>query len=426
MRSSCLRPASLLLLTLTLAVGGCSSKPSTSTPATPPEPAPPAPVTRESQGAEQDLADTLAFFKTRPTPETVLDPGLEPVQGVGGRSAQVCGACHQAIYQEWKVSTHRHAWNDPQFQKEITKSGNTWLCRNCHTPTLAQQPVWPVGLQDDDVEAPILVENARHDAALMDEGVTCVGCHVRDGSIHGPGLPDSTAPHAVVADASYRSAALCERCHQAERTYPGKGFVCTFTTGKEWRASPQFDQGETCVTCHMPQVQRPVAVGGPVRTVRRHWFKGSGIPKFADQAPPADAAPPPGLDLSATAQDGTLRLDLKNAHAGHHLPAGDPERWVQVDVRFVDAQGQPVGQGWQHTIGQVWEWHPVPRRLSDNRLQAKEARSLEVSVPEGAVRAIVQASNHRMTDEIAAYHELQGYPRSVRTHQLEVDLATAP
>lgn len=398
-----------------------------------PAPAPPAPSTpdpppgphktlRESRGAEQDLADTLAFFETRPLEERVVDPGLKPVQGVGGRSAKVCGACHRAIYEEWKVSTHRHAWNDPQFQKEIGKSDNTWLCRNCHTPTLLQQPVWPVGLTDDDVEAPILVENPAVDEALMDEGVTCVACHVRDGVIHGPGLPDSAAPHPVVADSQYRSGALCERCHQAERTYPGKGFVCTFSTGKEWRASPQFAEGQTCATCHMPEVERPVAVGGPVRTVRRHWFKGAGIPKFADQAPPEDAAPGPGLELTPSVADGVLSLVATNAHAGHHLPAGDPERWVQLDVHFLDAEGRPVGEAWQHRFGQVWEWHPAPRRISDNRLLARESRTLTVPVPAGASKAVVEASNHRMTKKIAEYHELGDYPRSVRTHRMVVQV----
>lgn len=417
------RTALLLLAGLGACGGSQPPQAPVEPPATTSRQTPPAPRTRESRGAEQDLADTLAFFAMRPREETVLDPGLEPVQGIGAKSAATCGACHQAIYEEWALSTHRHAWNDPQFQKEMGKSGNTWLCRNCHTPTLAQQPVWPVGLVEGDVEAPILVANARHDAALMDEGVTCVGCHVRDGVIHGPGLQDSTAPHPVAADPDYRSGALCLRCHQAVRTYPGKGFVCTFTTGQEWAESPQGRDGQACVACHMPEITRPVATGGPERTVRRHWFKGAGIPKFADAAPPADAAPGPGLELEAHLDGRDVVLDVRNAHAGHHLPSGDPERWVQVDVVFEGGDGSPVGTPWQHRLGQIWEWYPKPRRVSDNRLVAGEARTLRVPVPDGAVTARIRASNHRMSEENARYHDLlPQYPLSVNTHSLEISL----
>lgn len=378
---------------------------------------------RAGQGYDADLAETLAFSSTRPQEEQPLDPGGVPVQGVGSRSAEVCGACHRAIYQEWQVSTHRHAWNDPQFQAEIKKSGNTWLCRNCHTPTLEQQPLWPVGLTDDDVEAPILVENPQHDATLMDQGITCVACHVRQGKIHGPGLPDSQAPHPVEVDAQYRNADLCLRCHQAVRTYPGKGFVCTFNTGAEWRESPQAEAGQSCVDCHMPAVERPAAVGGPVRTVRRHWFKGSGIAKFADAAPPQGAPPGPGLALSARRDGDHLRLELHNANAGHTLPSGDPERWIQIETRFETADGAPIGDPDIQRIGQTWEWHPVPKKTADNRLWPDERRTLSVAWPGAASRAEITASSHRISKKNADYHNLGDYPRSIRTHRISVPSA---
>ena len=53
------------------------------------------------------------------------------------------------------------------------------------------------------------------------------------------------------------------------------------------------------------------------------------------------------------------------SRAGHQLPTGDPERWVQVDVVFLDAEGQVVGEPWQVRLGQVWEWWPAPNKLGD-------------------------------------------------------------
>ena len=162
---------------------------------------------------------------------------LEVPSGVGSLSAAQCGACHTGIYEEWKVSTHALAWQDLQFQQEIQKSGNRWMCVNCHTPMLAQQERWPRALVDDDVEHPVVTQNPSFDASLQHEGITCGACHVRDGRIQGPGLEGASPPHEVDVGIELQSEAICLRCHQATATYPGKGFVCVFNTGQEWEAS---------------------------------------------------------------------------------------------------------------------------------------------------------------------------------------------
>ena len=368
------------------------------------------------------LERTRAFHSTRPVFETPLGVGLKVPEEIGSLSAQVCGACHVEIYAEWKESTHAAAWTDRQYQKEIGKSGNRWLCLNCHTPLLVQQDKWPVGLQDGDVELPELVDNPSFDPALREEGITCSACHVRDGVIHGPGLTeagDPPAPHRVVADPGFRDGSLCERCHQARATYPGKDFICTFDTGEEWRAGPYPGEGTGCRDCHMPAIERSAAIGWPTRTVGRHWWRGAGVPKEEGVHPPVEANPP-GLELQGVWSDDALVLTLTNARAGHMLPTGDPERWVQVDVRFEDADGAAVGDPTSLRIGQLWEWYPEPRKVSDNRLKPREARTERIPRPAGAVRAVVEASNHRITEETAAYHELEGYPRSVQTHRMVV------
>ena len=361
-----------------------------------------------------DLDATMAFFESRPIMERPLDPGLEPVVGLVDLSAEACAACHAEIAAEWKLSVHSQAWVDPQYQKEITKSGNRWLCLNCHTPLLTQQDVWPSGLEDGDVDRPILAENPYFDADLRNEGITCAACHVREGVVYGPGL-GGDAPHPVKADPGFRSGEMCHRCHQAERTYEGKNFVCTFTTAAELAAGAWAGEA-TCTSCHMPIVSRPAATGGPVREVRRHWWKGAGIPKIAGVYPPQEANSP-GLDLRATWGD-TLRIEMENARAGHMLPTGDPERWIAVDVRFLGDSGD-VGT-WTYRIGQRWEWEPSPKKLGDNRLAPKEVRIEEVPIPAGALSAEIDAWNHRLSDANAEYHHLEDYPRKVRTHHLQV------
>lgn len=373
---------------------------------------------------EAELERTQAFLATRPREERPLHvSGFERVPGLPDLSAETCGACHPAIKAQWETSIHRHAWIDPQYQAEIDKSGNRWLCLNCHTPLLAQMDRWPVGLLDDDVERPQLIDNPRFDAALRDQGITCASCHVRDGKIRGPGL-GGEPPHPVEVDPTLRSGELCLQCHQASRTYPGKGFICTFQTGDEWRAGPYDEEGKNCVDCHMPRATMPAAAGGPERQVAQHWWKGAGIPKVPGIAPPPEANVP-GLALQAQPEGGSLVVTSTNANAGHRLPSGDPERWVQVDVVFFGPEG-PVGEPWQLKLGQTWKWEVPPKKIADNRLAPRESRVDRVPIPANAVRAEVVGSSHRISEANAAYHHLGDYPRSVETHRFSIELGSAP
>ncbi len=394
--------------------GGCALRP--------PEPAPTpslvsGAVVLASAGVEADLQRTRAFGATRPIYERPLDASVTRVEGLGSGSAETCGACHEEIYEEWQVSTHAAAWIDPQFQAEITKSANRWLCLNCHTPLLVQQDRWPVGLRADDVELPELVENALFDAALREEGITCAACHVVDGVIHGPGLEDGQAPHAVQADARFTSETLCLRCHQAEATYAGKTFACSFQTGEEWAQGPYAAEGTGCTDCHMPRVTRPAATGGPPREVARHWWRGAGIPKVAGVHPPEEANPA-GLGLEASWEGDRVVVSATNARAGHRLPTGDPERWVQITLRFADATGAALGEPWTARIGQEWSWHPVAQKLGDNRLAPRETRAWTLDAPAGAVEATITGSSHRMSEETARWHGLADYPTSRVTHTI--------
>ena len=403
-------------LVLVLALTSCSGPRAVELPAQPPQAT--GAVFEATSTLDEDLQRSRGFFSTRDEMETPLTYTVEAPAHSGDLSAKSCGGCHSEIYAEWSVSTHAAAWWDPQFQQEIGKSDNTWLCLNCHTPLPAQKEFWPVGLVDGDVERPRLVASPIFNPALREEGITCAGCHVVDDVIIGPGLADSTAPHPVQADPRFRSTAVCERCHQAVATYEGKMFVCTFNTGEEWREGPYASGGKGCIDCHMPRVERPAANGGPVRSVARHWWRGAGIPKKAGAHPPLEALPF-GLGLSASWTD-DLKVEVHNEQAGHMLPTGDPERWIQIDVVFTDAEGSITGEPWRHRLGQRWEWWPAPKKLGDNRLAPQERREIAVPTPDTANHATVTASSHRMTEEIAEFHHLTKYPLSVVTHEISV------
>ncbi len=358
------------------------------------------------------------FYAGRPREERPQAGWQAVPAGLSDLSASSCGECHTEIYQEWRLSTHAQAWTDRQFQTEIAKSGNRWLCRNCHTPLLNQMPVWAVGLEQGDVERPVYVDNPRVDLALRDEGITCAGCHVREGAIEGPtGI--ETAAHPTRRAERFNDETICLACHQAVRSYPGKDFVCVFETGEEWRQGPYSRQ--SCQFCHMQPVVRAQAVGEPARQGRRHYWPGAGIYKRPDFGPPLDQLGfGLGVDVEVTAE--ALLVRLSNAAAGHTLPTGDPERHIQVEVTFADVSGQALGEALRIRIGQTWEWWPEPRKLADNRLSPLEERLETIARPPGATSWTLVASSHRISREALEYHDLGDYPAARVTHRLGGEL----
>jgi hypothetical protein len=357
----------------------------------------------------------------RPFPYTPVPAGLPDLR------PETCGACHREIYEEWRVSTHARAWEDPQFQAELRKqvaadslgrpTDASWTCVNCHIPLENQHERQVVGLEDDLLNRPVYAPNRRFAPELVDQAIGCATCHVRDGVIHGPDA-DVKAPHPTVQDPALRTTSPCVRCHQAEASFPQIDLACMFRTGTELSEGPYAAEGYVCQSCHMPAVDRPVATGGPVRHGRRHWFGGSLIPKSPDRE--AELAPlrdqfPDGLtvDLAGAARDpdGALaaRFVATNAHAGHRLPTGDPERSIEVVLRALDAQGRVLAER-RERIGSRYQWYPEIRLLSDNRLAPRESRDWPLRVPrqDGPVRLEVLAAKYRLSAESLAFHHLEG------------------
>jgi len=379
-----------------------------------------APALPQAADEVAGLAEAQAFYAGRPRVERPQAGWQAVPEELRGIRAKQCGVCHRAIYKEWRVSTHAMAWSDRQFQAEREKSGNRWLCSNCHTPLLNQMEEWAVGLEGDDVERPRYVANPAWDEALRDEGITCAGCHVRDGVVEGPtGIV--TERHPTRKSERFTNGEICLTCHQAVRIYPGKDFLCTFETGDEWAASPYGQQGQNCTYCHMPPVTRKQAVTAKEeRPGRHHFWPGAGIYKVEGVGPPLDLLGPGlGVEVAADPAAGELVVALSNAVAGHLLPTGDPERFIQVEVEFLDAAGARVGEPWRERIGQSWEWYPEPRKLGDNRLAPLEVRESRLPLPAGAAAWRLTASSHRIGREALEYHDLEGYPASRVTHRLD-------
>ena len=294
-------------------------------------------------------------------------------EGIPGIKAEDCGVCHREIYEEWKSSFHAKAFVDPFFQAYWRKDKNIWICLNCHTPLENQQPELIVEIPRNRVEKAVKKPNPRYDPDFQQEGITCAVCHVRDGVILGP-FTDSMAPHPTRYDPSFTSTDICYRCHQV----PAGPFQFyrfgPCGTYPEYEGGHYYEEGYICQTCHMPEVERPVAIGGPVRKGRRHLWRGGHDPDQIKRAITVGlSADPPQLTPGKTVD---FKLTFQNSGAGHNLPTGDPDRYFTIEFAILDEKGE-IRKKQTHTIGRWIMWQPVIWEVYDNRLSPLESRAYD-------------------------------------------------
>ncbi|MBI5672695.1 MAG: hypothetical protein HZC50_05420, partial [Nitrospirae bacterium] len=279
-----------------------------------------------------------------------------------------------------KTSIHAHAYEDPFFQAYWKKDKNIWVCLNCHTPLENQQPTLVKEIPRGRVEKAIQEPNPHYDPEYQKESITCAACHVRDGVIYGP-FEDSVAPHLTKFDPNFRTTQVCNRCHNVV-SGPAQFYrVGPCGTYVEYEGQYWQERGFICQSCHMPEIERPVALGGPVRKGRRHLWRGGHDPDMVGRAVAVQvkadtAAPKPGDRVGFT-------LTLTNAGAGHKIPTGDPDRFFTVEFLVEDRQGNVLEQQ-SSTMGRWILWQPAILELYDNRLFPQDSRDYQFAyrIPE--------------------------------------------
>lgn len=319
--------------------------------------------------------------------------------GLESLRAESCGTCHREIYEEWKTSIHSKAFVDPFFQAYWKKDRNIWVCLNCHTPLENQQPTLIASIPRGRVEKASQIPNPHYDPEYQKEAITCASCHVRDGVIFGP-YDDSAAPHPTKFDPNFRTAQICYRCHNVV-SGPAQ-FYNVGPCGTYAEYEGKFfmkDKGMICQSCHMPEVERPVATDGPIRQGRRHLWRGGHDPEMvkravAVQVEASPASPKPGDTVTVT-------LTLINAGAGHKIPTGDPDRHFTVEFQVLDERDHVIKEQ-TATMGRWILWQPVILEVFDNRLLPLASRTYTFThrLPESATQMILKARvrYHILTD----------------------------
>ena len=309
----------------------------------------------------------------RPVDSTRIPAGLK------GLGAEECGECHRDEYEEWSTSIHSQAWTDPYYQVDFVFDGSQQICLNCHIPLDRQQEHKVLGFRDTEKWDPILAPNPDFDAKLQHEGVTCSGCHVRNGTVLGAyGHENKDHPVETMEDSNI----ICVQCHvvQGERwdtfyRMPPCGTVAEIRAGSGKHSGRSgnltvADLGELgCVECHMPDVKRPLVEGGKRRFARRHTWRGGHDPEMVKEALTIN------LEEQARPQPGKRRfvLTLTNSGADHFVPTGTPDRHLTVELRLLDDQGEVLEEE-RHTLKRTIMWRPFIVDLWDNRLARKESR----------------------------------------------------
>lgn len=382
----------------------------------------------------------LSWRLIRPMQIFVVSPGFElPVDTSEAPamfptlSANECASCHQEFHDEWATTIHSQAWTDPYFQVDWRFDGSPQICKNCHIPLDRQQEHKVLGFNDAEKLEPILQSNPDFSSSLQHEGVTCNACHYQNGKIIGT-IGGMATPHPVeTIDNPNR---ICLRCHvvSGERwdtffKFPPCGTVAEIETSRGRAFPEQADELSTesvatlgCVECHMPAVERPLVPGGPIRTARRHLWRGGHDPDMVKK----------GLTIrfeetSNSESDKRLfTLTIANTGASHHIPTGTPDRHLTIQLRILDNQGNSLREE-VFTLKRTVMWRPFIVDLWDTRLPDGETRQYSIEVPANATKAITAYAqvHYHLLDEARrkriAYENLTPISYSVFARHLTVE-----
>lgn len=291
-------------------------------------------------------------------------PPLDPPPPLQSLSAESCGRCHVAIAAEWRGSQHARSITGALYRADLAREGEPYFCNHCHAPLVEQQPkiTLAIGAVFPRL-TPIQRSNARYDAALHQEGITCVVCHLVDGALEGP--RGSPAPHPTRKSTALADGSICARCHTLAMTTIGDLQRPLMDTPGEWREYRARGGTQRCVDCHMPEREgrRSHALLGP-----------------SDEALVSKAVELRRFDVRFGDDAMIAELELFNA-AGHRLPTGDPHRAVIVRLVALDGEDTPLAEG-----RAMIERRVDLERLSevpgnDTALAPRELRRIELRVP---------------------------------------------
>jgi Flp pilus assembly protein TadD len=207
-----------------------------------------------------------------------IPPGAFP-------SAEYCGHCHEAAYQQWRQALHSNSFRTPFYRTSVNILIRTKgiefsrHCDSCHNPIA--------------VVSGALTKDSHVDRSFDQDGLTCTTCHsiqqlqstsgnggyvmgipavmvdkngkrIPGGAPFGDILEHPERHTQAVMQPFYRTPEFCAACHKANLPNPLNDykFIRAFTVYDEWQNS-KFSQRNPlnfyrsdflrCQDCHMPR-----------------------------------------------------------------------------------------------------------------------------------------------------------------------------
>ncbi|KAF0242415.1 MAG: hypothetical protein FD180_3913 [Planctomycetota bacterium] len=286
------------------------------------------------------LAGVAALFVSEPREAAPEGPPVSVPAVLNG-----CHLCHAEYVKEWADSYHGKAWTDEMYvaAKNATPKEKQATCNPCHAPNPTQGALG---------KAPTLRSKNQH------EGVACIACHQIPsgkpddiGTIVGP-LPAEgmVKGHANKQDKTMGTdPRICISCHGTDKDH---------NQYDSWKGSQYEKDGESCQSCHMPEVKRAIydKKGALPKDAHRHTMPGAHDPAMIRKAALIDAL----------VAGGKLKVTVTNDGAGHNFPGGG-EREVVLIVTVMGADGKEAAK-YRETFD---------LRTKNNRIKPNEARVLE-------------------------------------------------
>ena len=240
----------------------------------------------------------IFFCNCNQIPVPIFPKGVSSVvtgwEGKRDLSSKECKNCHSVSHAEWQEGMHSRAWIDPLFQNAFAQERQEW-CIHCHAPLQEQKNEFI---------------NPKKGYNLLNEGINCVSCHVRDGKVLGfKNLKNDF--HEVIRFDYLKTSEFCENCHQfnfprfsgKEIHYSKEPMQNTYV---EWRNSIS---GRTCQDCHYDG-HKLLGNHNPERLLK----------DFSD------------IEYEFS-EKGLLHISfLINKNRGHVLPTGDLFHSIQLEV----------------------------------------------------------------------------------------------